>query len=261
MSTGTRAERWLDNEHPALRRCWHPVARGGDLADDEILAVELLGEHWCVARLGGRLAALRDECPHRLSPLSAGSIVDDTLQCAYHGYRFAADGACVEIPSADPKLRIPRGARCDTAAQVTEHLGLIWVALEDPIIPLPVVPEHTDPTFVHCPLPTLEWNASAAQMADNFLDLAHFPFLHLGTFGDPTDRIVADYSLERDGWQFTAVHNHVTKALAESHLPPEEYHSAERESYFIFTGPHHVYLRITYPAAVSAPPCCGCSVS
>ncbi len=50
---------WLDNTHPMLRRCWHPVARLEELADGGPLAVELLGEHWCVARLDGQLAASR----------------------------------------------------------------------------------------------------------------------------------------------------------------------------------------------------------
>ena len=49
------------------------------------------------------------------------------------------------------------------------------------------VPEWDDPTFVVAPLPDQSWNAGAGQMVDNFLDLAHFPFTHLGTFGDPDD--------------------------------------------------------------------------
>ena len=70
---------WIDNEHPALRRCWHPVARSADVGDDQPVAVDLLGERWCLVRLGGELAALRDPCPHRHSSLSAGTIEGDTI--------------------------------------------------------------------------------------------------------------------------------------------------------------------------------------
>jgi len=248
MVTGTRSENWFDNEHPALRKCWHPVAWASELADGQILPIELLGERWCIARLGDRVAALRDECPHRLSPLSAGSVVDGTVQCGYHGYRFAADGRCVEIPAMDPSLPIPRNAACDAAAAVAEHLGIIWMALEEPILPLPQVPEHDDPAFVRCPLPMMEWKASAAQMADNFLDQGHFAFLHVNTFADPDDRIVGDYEVVRDGWNFSVSYWHLTKALADSYEPGENFQSNQRESYFIFTPPHHVYLRINYPA-------------
>jgi vanillate O-demethylase monooxygenase subunit len=245
MTNAESTSTWFDNENPALRHCWNPVARASDLADGGPISVELLGQHWCVVRLGDELAAFPDACPHRLSPLSAGKVVDETLQCGYHGYRFTADGTCVEIPSVDPKLPIPARANCQPAAGVTEALDLIWLAPEEPIAPLPDVPEHDDPTFVNCPLPALDWNASAAQMADNFLDLGHLPFLHLATFGDASDRIVNDYPVDREGWRFSATYRHPTKALADS-MGAEDARVIDREDLFIFTAPHHVYLRIFY---------------
>ena len=242
---------WIDNEHPALRRCWHPVARSEDVSEDGPVAVELMGERWCLVRLGGRLAALRDACPHRLSPLSAGTVVGDTLRCAYHGFRFKADGTCVEIPAVDPDLPIPARACATAAAAVAESLDLIWLAPEDPLTPLPEVPEHQDASFVNCPLPPLDWNAGAAQMADNFLDLGHLPFVHLATFGDEDDKLVRNYTLERDGWRFTASHRHFTKALSDSmgadSGSKSGHKTVERELLFVFTAPHHVYLRIGYP--------------
>jgi phenylpropionate dioxygenase-like ring-hydroxylating dioxygenase large terminal subunit len=238
---------WFDNEHPALRRCWHPVARADELVGDGPLAVQLLGEHWCVVRLDGRLSALPDTCPHRFAPLSAGSVVDGTLRCAYHGYRFDADGVCVEIPALGDGATIPRRAGCGSAAAVAEHLGLIWIAPLEPIVGLPEVPEHTEATFVRCPLPVSTWNASAAQMSDNFLDLGHLAFLHLATFGDASDRVVGDYDVERDGLAFSVRYRHVTKALADSYQAGDDVRTVERESYWVFTPPHHVYLRLSYP--------------
>lgn len=249
-STDVTPAGWLDNEHPALRRGWHPVARVDELAGDGPLPVRLLGEDWCVARLDGRLAALRDTCPHRLAPLSLGAVVDGSLQCAYHGYRFDGAGRCVEIPALGRDGAIPSRANCGAAWGVTEHLGLIWIAPEEPLVDLPVVPEHDDPLFVHCPLPVVEWRASAAQMADNFLDLGHLAFLHLATFADPADVLVGDYDVERDGLGFSVRYRHRTKALADSHAesdPEERHRTVERESYWIFTAPHHVYLRLSYP--------------
>lgn len=237
---------WFDNEHPALRSCWHPVATSAELRSGGPLAVELLGEHWCLVRLGDQLTAFPDACPHRSSPLSAGEVIGDTLQCAYHGFRFSADGTCVDIPAMSSDLPIPARAHCKPAAQVAESLGLIWLALDEPIAPLPQVPEHVDPAFVNCPLSPSVWQASAAQMADNFLDLGHLPFLHAGTFGEVDDKVVSGYSLDRTGWVFEARHRHKAKALANSLDPQEGYRTVERENYFIFTAPHHVYLRVTY---------------
>ena len=49
-------------------------------------------------RAGGRAVAFEDRCPHRNYPLSLGRVEGQTLQCAYHGWRFNADGGCVEAP-------------------------------------------------------------------------------------------------------------------------------------------------------------------
>ncbi len=245
MSPSPGNDRWFTNEHPALRRCWHPVARSADVGESPV-AVELLGEHWCVVRLNGMLTALPDRCPHRFSPLSAGRVVEGTLECAYHGYRFGPDGHCVEIPAQSPSLPIPPRAHCQPAHGVCDHLGLVWVAIEAPVVDLPKVPEHHDPGFVQCPLPPLDWHASAAQMTDNFLDQGHFPFLHLNTFGAVDDRVVPDYELERSGLGFTVRHTHKTKALAESHPGAAQTRIIEREDLLVYTAPHHVYLRINY---------------
>ena len=239
---------WLDNEDPRLRRFWHPVARSEDVAGEPV-SVELLGEPWCVVRLSGSLTALPDRCPHRFAPLSAGRVVGATLECAYHGYRFAADGQCVEIPAIGAGGSIPPKAHCHPAWGVVDHLGLVWLAPEEPLVPLPEVPEHDDPTFVNCPVPASDWSASAAQMADNFLDQGHFAFLHLATFGTLDDRQVPDYTLERDGLRFSVRHEHITKALADSQgNAGQTFDIVRREDLFIFTPPHHVYLRINYEA-------------
>ncbi|QXC63574.1 Rieske 2Fe-2S domain-containing protein [Aquihabitans sp. G128] len=62
--------------------------------------VWLLGEPWVLARLDGAVVAFEDRCPHRLAPLSIGSVDADLgLRCGYHGWTFAADGGCTSIPA------------------------------------------------------------------------------------------------------------------------------------------------------------------
>ena len=62
----------------------------GEIPDNAPLAVALPGgERICLVRCNGQLAALRDECPHRGMPLSAGQVLPDgTIECAWHGARF-----------------------------------------------------------------------------------------------------------------------------------------------------------------------------
>ncbi len=58
---------------------------------------EILGEPVVLGRdADGRAFALRDICPHRAVPLSAGRIVDNngeqTVECPYHGWRYGTQG-------------------------------------------------------------------------------------------------------------------------------------------------------------------------
>lgn len=236
----------IDNAHPALRRCFHPVCRSSEVPDGAVTKVTLLGQDWAIARIDGRLSAMVDRCPHRWAPLSAGSVVDGALQCLYHGYRYAPDGRCVRIPALGVDATIPPKAVVATAAAIEERYGLVWIAPEEPVTGVVDVPEWDDPAFAVAPLPDQTWSAGAAQMVDNFLDLAHFPFTHTATFGDPDDMEVPPYSVERDGWGFTCDYRHSTKALADS-MGAQDFDVAPRRSIWWYRAPFAIRLRIEYP--------------
>src|SRR3954467_3616145 len=80
-----------------LTDIWYFAALSSDLKPGGLKRYELLGEPVLLGRgKGGELFALRDICPHRASPLSAGRIVTEasggeTVECPYHGWRFRAD--------------------------------------------------------------------------------------------------------------------------------------------------------------------------
>jgi phenylpropionate dioxygenase-like ring-hydroxylating dioxygenase large terminal subunit len=86
------------------------------------------GERLALLRLtaDGPVAAFRDHCPHRLVPLTAGTVADGRIRCAYHGWEFAADGGCADLPSLGPGARVPPRARLDPV-EVREESGQVWV--------------------------------------------------------------------------------------------------------------------------------------
>lgn len=229
----------MTNTHPGLRRFWHPVALETDVAPDAPLAVRLLGERWLVARLGDELVAMRDLCPHRLVPLSAGTIVGHELQCGYHGYRFDATGRATTIPALDPGTPIPSKACVDTAA-VTVRFGMVWMTLsDDPIDTFLDEAPYLDPVndgFVSGPFTT---PVSAGVLADNFLDAAHFPFLHAATFGaDDDGRPTLDVA--RDGWRIVV---HDRQMVDGAHLE----HAEESLATYTVVAPFAVELRLDRP--------------
>src|SRR5262245_58857777 len=77
----------------------------------------------------GQAFALRDICPHRAAPLSAGAIRDGTVECPYHGWRFRPDGVCAAIPSLLEDQSIDISRIRVRSYPLKEQDGLIWVYL------------------------------------------------------------------------------------------------------------------------------------
>ena len=73
--------------------------------------------------------ALHDRCPHKSLPLSMGRLIDDNIQCGYHGMTFNPEGHCVRIPGQES---IPRSAAVRTfPAQEKNDIVWIWMGPPD----------------------------------------------------------------------------------------------------------------------------------
>ena len=181
-----------------LRHYWYPVAASDEVGDTPF-ATSLLDESLVLFRAGQHAVAFRDLCVHRGTPLSLGWVAGEKLVCGYHGWEYRADGACVRIPSLPPERGIPAKARA-IAYPATERYGLVWVCLGAPAAPIPEFPEVEDPGFRTFLNRFPVWQTSGARMIENFMDIAHFPWVHPGLLGDPDAPEVPAYSIEhRDG--------------------------------------------------------------
>ena len=142
---------------------------------------------------------------------------------------------------------IPPLAHLTTAWGVEKRYGLIWVALDEPVAPLPEIRRWHDPALGHAPMPRQLWGASAGQMTDNFLDVAHFPFTHLDTIGNPDEIEIHDFEIERGDWSFDATYRHTARLLSESAEAGAATASVvERVMRFRCFAPHHLELLIEY---------------
>ena len=196
-----------DPIEPTLRRYWHPVASSAEVGAKP-LGVCVLDEQVVVYRVKERVVAFRDLCVHRGTPLSRGWLDDDgCLVCAYHGWSYAPDGACVRIPALEPSQPIPRKARA-TVYRVAERYGLVWVCLDEPCAPIAELPELEDPTLHTFPLypegdPGGYWKASAPRMIENFMDSSHFAWVHTDLFGRRDMPRVPSFEVKRLGGELT----------------------------------------------------------
>jgi len=178
-----------------LRNCWHAVASEIEVTNG-VIGRRLLGENLVLYRdAAGDIVAAPDRCPHREAPLSAGTVENGELVCCYHGWSFGAAGKCVSIPSADPKFPIPKNSHLP-CYQAQLRYGLVWVCLGNPVMDIPEIEQDTDSTFRRINNPVDTWTVSSTRMTDNFLDIAHFPWVHSGTFGNSQRTLVEKIDLQ-----------------------------------------------------------------
>lgn len=108
-----------------LRRFWHPVYRSEDLPSGQAKPVRILNEDFTLYRgQTGKPHAVGHRCAHRLTVLSTGFVEDDCIRCFYHGWKFAANGDCVERPGESGEPAKPVKIK---SYPTEEYLGLIFV--------------------------------------------------------------------------------------------------------------------------------------
>ena len=90
------------------RRYWQPVAlldefdaaMFPEMAARPLKAVRLLGQDFVLFRAErGRFRLLDRDCPHRGADLKFARFEGDGIRCPFHGWKFDADGRCLETPA------------------------------------------------------------------------------------------------------------------------------------------------------------------
>jgi phenylpropionate dioxygenase-like ring-hydroxylating dioxygenase large terminal subunit len=183
---------------------WHPVVAADELGS-EPLALRLLGEDVVLWRdVTGAAHAFADRCPHRGTKLSLGRVVEGgtRLECPYHGWQFVASGQCVSIPAV-PEFTPPASHRA-CAFEVCEASGLVWVRLEAGDSTLPAFEAEHDPHLRKLLCGPYTVATSAPRIVENFLDMAHFGFVHDGWLGDRTHTALTEYRVEPTASGFVA---------------------------------------------------------
>lgn len=160
-----------------LRSAWQPLMLSVDLRAGWAKRVQIMNQYVTAYRgEGGMAHAVQDRCPHRKTQLSIGWVEGDSIRCFYHGWKFAGDGQCTEMPCEDAnfarKIAIESYPTC-------ERLGLIFVYLGDGAPPPePYFPEIEEDDG-H-PLSAKAWPLpfNYFQRLENSLDEAHVHFVH-----------------------------------------------------------------------------------
>ncbi|HEY5009436.1 MAG TPA: aromatic ring-hydroxylating dioxygenase subunit alpha [Caulobacteraceae bacterium] len=170
-----------------LRDIWYFAALGHDLKPGKLQRYEILGEPVLLGRTrAGDAYGLRDVCPHRAAPLSAGRLVKgedgaELVECPYHGWRWRTDGACAAIPSLVDSQEMDIGRIRVRAYPVAESQGLVFVwmgssAGGEPDQPPPVFPGVVGgrPKLVD----RMMFDAHIDHAVVGLMDPTHGPYVH-----------------------------------------------------------------------------------
>ena len=188
-------------QNDAFTSAWYAVARSVEVGTRPSKVTVLARDVVIYRSADGTVVGAPDRCPHREAPLSKGTVEAGCLVCPYHGWTFGADGRCVAVPSSSEGVPPPPRAHLQTY-NVTEQYGLVWLCIGEPAAPIPTIVQEADETFRRINTPVEVWQTSATRMADNFLDITHFPYVHVGTFGRAQDTRVPKIELTPldEGW-------------------------------------------------------------
>lgn len=152
--------------------------------------------------VAGRLEADLADLPPEPDPGRELTNTDPALRRAWHPAALAAEVGEQPVPvdvvgqrwtlrrAGDRLLADP------APAGLTERWGMVWLAPEDPLTDLFDEPDAEDAAYVGAWLAPARTTVNAGFVADNFLDVAHFPFVHVGTFGKDADRVVEPAEVE-----------------------------------------------------------------
>ncbi len=121
-----------------------------------------------------QIYALEDSCPHRFVKLSRGCVIEDELECAYHGWRINAEGGCAAVPYLAENQKLPS---CRIRRYpVREQDGFVWLFPGDPVLAEKVepmgVPEWDHLNYIGS-VTVIDAKAHFSYLIENLMDMYH----------------------------------------------------------------------------------------
>ena len=115
-----------------MRQYWIPAASSSEfVTDGDPVRLLLLGEHLIGFRdTNGKVGVMDHRCPHRCASLFFGRNEEGGIRCVYHGWKFDADGNCVDMANVPPHQDFKHKVHAK-AYRTAERAGLVWVFMGD----------------------------------------------------------------------------------------------------------------------------------
>jgi phenylpropionate dioxygenase-like ring-hydroxylating dioxygenase large terminal subunit len=172
-----------------MRQYWVPALLSSELPapDADPVRVMLLGEQLIAFRdTNNNVGLVQNNCPHRGASLFFGRNEEAGLRCVYHGWKFATDGTCIDMPNEPAESDFKHKVKA-VAYPCQERGGIVWTYMgprsQPPSLP-DLEPNMLDEGDIQ--LVAIQRECNWLQGLEGDIDTSHLGFLHLGAI-NPED--------------------------------------------------------------------------
>lgn len=170
---------------------WYVVSETRELINDKPKKVTVWGKNYVIWKTSkNEYKALEDVCTHRGVELSRGCIINDEIQCPYHGYQFSGTGNLTKVPGLgfepSPIYNVPRFSLVEKHGWLYLNINPIPWNITDTQMEILnsnvfVEDEAMNPTMSTVLL-NKEFTTYGRIVSENSLDIMHIGYVH--TFGN-----------------------------------------------------------------------------
>jgi phenylpropionate dioxygenase-like ring-hydroxylating dioxygenase large terminal subunit len=167
-----------------VKNVWYVVGLSDELKPESFIKKVVMNEPILLVRPKvGPVYAIKDICPHRGIPFSYGRLVNDEMECPYHGWRFDRKGTCTLIPSLCSGQDLDCTKIKVRSFPTSEQQGLIWIFFREkdfPVEQAPAIPimKAFDMKARPDVVEVAKFNCHIDHAVIGLMDPAHGPYIH-----------------------------------------------------------------------------------
>ena len=167
-----------------IKNQWYAVLDSKELKKNKLIGVTRFSEKLVLWRNeNNEVNCLFDKCCHRGASLSDGKIINQRVECPFHGFQYDSTGKVKYIPANGKASQVPENYKVN-AYLAREAYGFIWLWYSDEKNDVPDIPffEELKEGFSYGGF-SETWGVHYTRAIENQLDVVHLPFVHKSTIG------------------------------------------------------------------------------
>jgi phenylpropionate dioxygenase-like ring-hydroxylating dioxygenase large terminal subunit len=211
-----------------IENMWYAILESKEIKQNKPIGVTRLSQKLVLWRSkDGELHCIFDKCCHRGAALHKGKIVDDHIECPFHGFQYDSSGKVKTIPANGRNSPVSERFKVN-AYVVKEAYGFVWVWNGKSKENLPEIPFFKELREGYAYSSFSEnWGVHYTRAIENQLDVVHLPFVHTSTIGKGNKTLVNGPVVK---WEDNLMTFYVYNAVDQGQKPlkPEQIDHYER---------------------------------